>query len=178
MAVFARGAVRVVFACGVGGLACDRGVVGSAGVGRGSAGRAVRRVRPAVLQRVQPAPARAAHPRSAAGGVRHLRPQLQDAAVPAAPHAGAARTSQAARGSAAVREAVAEPAAAAARTPHAGAARASQAARGSAAIRQAVTEPAAAAARTPLPVARALDTTSEASSPRPPETVPSASSPR
>jgi hypothetical protein len=47
-------------------------------------------VRPPVQQRVQPAPARAAHPRSAAGGLYHLRPQLQDAAVPAPPHAGAA----------------------------------------------------------------------------------------
>lgn len=72
---------------------CERGVVGS-GRSVGRRGRhvrgAVRGVRAAVQQRVEPAPARAADPRGAAGGVRHLRPQLQDAAVPAPPHAGAA----------------------------------------------------------------------------------------
>lgn len=78
----------------VGSARCERGVVGSGrlrgGRGRGRGGRAVRGVRAPVQQRVQPAPARAAHPRGAAGGVRHVRPQLQDAAVPAAPHARAA----------------------------------------------------------------------------------------
>lgn len=70
------------------------GVVGSGrrgrcrGRGRGRRG-AVRGVRPPVQQRVQPAPARAAHPRGAAGGVRHVRPLLQDAAVSPPPHAGA-----------------------------------------------------------------------------------------
>lgn len=66
---------------------CERGVVGS---GRRVGRRAVRAVRAAVLQRVEPAAARAADPRGAAGGVRHLRPLLQDAAVPAPAHAGAA----------------------------------------------------------------------------------------
>lgn len=67
------------------------GVVGSGRRRRGCGrGRAVRGVRAAVQQRVQPAPARAADPRGAAGGVRHVRALLQDAAVPPAPHAGAA----------------------------------------------------------------------------------------
>ncbi|CAH0701646.1 unnamed protein product [Spodoptera exigua] len=67
------------------------GVVGSGRRRRGGRrGRAVRGVRAAVQQRVQPAAARAPDPRGAAGGVRHVRPLLQDAAVPAPPHAGAA----------------------------------------------------------------------------------------
>lgn len=73
------------------------GVVGSGrrgrcrgrGRGRGRRG-AVRGVRAPVQQRVQPAPARAPHPRGAAGGVRHVRALLQDAAVSPPPHAGAA----------------------------------------------------------------------------------------
>lgn len=68
---------------------CERGVVGS-GRGRGRRRGPVRAVRPAVQQRVQPAPARAADPRGAAGGLRDVRPQLQDAAVPPPAHAGAA----------------------------------------------------------------------------------------
>lgn len=53
-------------------------------------GRAVRAVRPPVQQRLQPAAARAADPRGAAGRLRHLRPLLQDAAVSPAAHARAA----------------------------------------------------------------------------------------
>ena len=94
--------VRLGRAAG-GGAQCDRGVVGS-GRGRrgrrgrrggrrgrrGGGGRALRAVRAPLLQRVQPAPARAPHPRGAAGGVRHVRALLQDAAVPAPAHARAA----------------------------------------------------------------------------------------
>lgn len=65
------------------------GVVGSRRRRGGRRGRAVRGVRAPVQQRVQPAPARAPDPRGAAGGVRHVRALLQDAAVPAPPHAGA-----------------------------------------------------------------------------------------
>lgn len=80
------------------------GVVGSGW--RGLRGRrAVRAVRAPVQQRVQPAPTRAPNPRGAAGGVRHLRPQLQDAAVPAPAHAGAAPSARQAAAAAAPRAA-------------------------------------------------------------------------
>lgn len=79
---------------------CEPGVVGSGRAGRGRRGRGrgcggrrrnpLRAVWPPVQQRVQSAPARAANPRGAARGVHHVRPQLQDAAVSASPHAGAA----------------------------------------------------------------------------------------
>lgn len=104
----------MVLACGGGGwwwrAQCERGVVGSGrGRGRGGRkrrpGRAVLPVRPPLLQRVQPAAARAPDPRGPAGGVLHLRPLLQDAAVPPATHAGAAprapRATQAAAAAAA-----------------------------------------------------------------------------
>lgn len=64
--------------------------------GRGRGGRAVRAVRPPLQQRVQPAPARAAHPRGAPRRLRRLRPLLQDPAVPPPPHARAARPAAAA----------------------------------------------------------------------------------
>lgn len=72
----------------------------------------MRAVRAALLQRVQPAPARAPHPRGAARGVRHVRPLLQDAAVPAAAHARAARAAP--QAAAAVAAAAPRPAARAA----------------------------------------------------------------
>lgn len=83
----------------VGGVAqCEPGVVGSGRAGRGRWGRGcggsrwhpLRAVRPPVQQRVQSAPARAANPWGATRGVHHVWPQLQDAAVSAPPHAGAA----------------------------------------------------------------------------------------
>lgn len=59
--------------------------------GRGTGGRAVRALRPSLLQRVQPPTTRAPHPRVAAGCVHHLRALLQDAALPPETRAGAAR---------------------------------------------------------------------------------------
>lgn len=92
------------------GAAVRTGVVGSGRRGRGrGCGRAVRAVRAAVQQRVQPAPARAAHPRGAACGVRHLRPLLQDAALPAPAHAGAAPRLRQAGAAAAARAAACDP---------------------------------------------------------------------
>lgn len=87
------------------------GVVGSGRRRRGRGrGRAVRGVRAPVQQRVQPAPARAAHPRGAAGGVQHVRALLQDAAVSAPPHAGAAPARAPAPQAAAAARAAARPA--------------------------------------------------------------------
>lgn len=87
------------------------GVVGSGRRRRGRGRRrAVRGVRAPVQQRVQPAPARAAHPRGAAGGVRHVRALLQDAAVSPPPHAGAAPARAPAPQAAAAARAAARPA--------------------------------------------------------------------
>lgn len=52
----------------------------------------MRSLRPPVQQRVQPTATRAPDPRGAAGRLRRMRAQLQDAALPAPAHAGAARS--------------------------------------------------------------------------------------
>ncbi|CAH4037242.1 unnamed protein product [Pieris brassicae] len=71
---------------GAGRSAVERGVVGS-GRRERCGRRAVRALRPPLLQRLQPAPTRAAHSRGPAGGLRAVRPLLQDAALPAPAHA-------------------------------------------------------------------------------------------